>query len=80
VARKRPAVIVRDDPDDGTVNACAGGGGAIRTTVNRVNDGGPPVRHVQRRHFARQPAIAQGAQPHGQVAEQGLGGGVFTFF
>ena len=48
--------------------------GAIQTTFNRVDDGRHPVRHVQRRRFARQPAFAQGAQHHGQVADQLLPG------
>ena len=50
--------------------------GAIRTTFNRVNDGGQPVRHIQRGRFPRQQVIAQGAQHHRQVADKGLSGRV----
>ena len=52
---------------------------AIQTAFEGVNQGRQPVRHIQRGRFARQQVIAQGAQDLGQVAEQNLGGGVFTF-
>ena len=41
-----------------------------------VDQGRQPVRRVQRRRFARQHVIAQGAQYHRQISEQLLGGRV----
>ena len=50
--------------------------GPIRATLGGVDEGGDPVGDIQRRRFARQQVIAQGAQHHGQVGEQLLGRGV----
>ena len=54
--------------------------GLALATLDSLDDGRHPVRHIQRRRLTRQQVIAQRPQHLGQVAKQDLGGRVFLTF